>query len=309
MAAQKIEFRLYRLPLRQPLKLARGPVLTHREGVLLRVLSENGQIGFGDAAPLPGWSTESLQDVCHALERGELDAPLPSLQFALDSAVRAWSPYRPKKSLPLSKLLIPGEPWPSPSPRSVKLKLPASLEQSLAFLQKTLPQLGPDSSLRLDANRQFTFDQALRIAEFCEGRPLEFFEEPTHEVEKLGRWPGLTPIPLAVDETLRELGPEHPACEAAQFFVIKPTLTGDWGRCLHLASLGKQAVLSSCFESDIGIRSIGELAACLPQPVAPLGLDTYSWLASRLIAPLPIHENLYAAGEPPPAVIWDELAP
>ena len=52
----------YRLPLIEPLSLAFG-TLTHREGCLLRLTAEDGTEGWGEAAPLPGYSLDTLDDV------------------------------------------------------------------------------------------------------------------------------------------------------------------------------------------------------------------------------------------------------
>lgn len=51
----------YDLPLTMPLSLATG-TFTERSGVLVHVQDEEGHEGWGDIAPLPGFSTESLED-------------------------------------------------------------------------------------------------------------------------------------------------------------------------------------------------------------------------------------------------------
>ncbi|MDE0607516.1 MAG: o-succinylbenzoate synthase [Acidimicrobiaceae bacterium] len=59
------ELRDYRLKLASPLKTAHGEV-THRNGVLFS-MSDGFHTGWGEAAPLPGWSRESLGDCRKAL--------------------------------------------------------------------------------------------------------------------------------------------------------------------------------------------------------------------------------------------------
>lgn len=56
----------YRLTFRQSLYTAAGSI-SERAGVLLRLTDELGHEGVGDAAPLPGFSDESLDDVGRAL--------------------------------------------------------------------------------------------------------------------------------------------------------------------------------------------------------------------------------------------------
>lgn len=50
----------YKLPLTAPLKFPMRH-LYRREGLLLRIASEDGSVGWGEAAPLPGFSREHLQ--------------------------------------------------------------------------------------------------------------------------------------------------------------------------------------------------------------------------------------------------------
>jgi O-succinylbenzoate synthase len=56
----------YELPLSEPLTL-KGTVLHHREGLLLRLGSEGGAVGWGEASPLPGFSRESLDEAAGQL--------------------------------------------------------------------------------------------------------------------------------------------------------------------------------------------------------------------------------------------------
>jgi o-succinylbenzoate synthase len=63
----------YRLPLSEPLML-KGPVLRHREGLLLELTGEGGVAGWGEASPLPGFSRESLDEA-----RGQLRDLAPSV--------------------------------------------------------------------------------------------------------------------------------------------------------------------------------------------------------------------------------------
>jgi O-succinylbenzoate synthase len=56
------EYRRYRLPLRFSVRTAHGP-WTEREGVLVRLEDETGATGFGEAAPIPWFGTETVDDV------------------------------------------------------------------------------------------------------------------------------------------------------------------------------------------------------------------------------------------------------
>ncbi len=67
-------FRLYRydLPLTEPLQL-KQTTLRHREGLLVELAGDGGAAGWGEAAPLPAFSRESLDEATDQL-RGLADA-------------------------------------------------------------------------------------------------------------------------------------------------------------------------------------------------------------------------------------------
>ena len=56
----------YELPLSEPLPLG-GTRLHHREGLLVELASDGGAVGWGEAAPLPGFSREGLDEVISQL--------------------------------------------------------------------------------------------------------------------------------------------------------------------------------------------------------------------------------------------------
>ena len=61
----------FRLPLTEPLTL-KGTTLQHREGLLLKLEGEEGEVGWGETSPLPGFSREDLPEA--ARELGDLAA-------------------------------------------------------------------------------------------------------------------------------------------------------------------------------------------------------------------------------------------
>lgn len=88
------QVRPYRLPLRSPLQTARG-ALEHRRGLLLRLETRGGLVGWGEAAPLPGFSTESLGEASFAmgqvlalLQAAEVPGRAAALPDFLDGLLR-----------------------------------------------------------------------------------------------------------------------------------------------------------------------------------------------------------------------------
>ncbi len=106
------------------------PAGDERDAVLLRVMDEDGVVGWGEASPLPGYSTDALDDVERALDewalrwgRGEIDtgaggpalpalelpaeldfADLPSARCAIDTAMLDLAARR--LGVPLHALLL-----------------------------------------------------------------------------------------------------------------------------------------------------------------------------------------------------------
>ena len=69
--------------------------------------------------------------------------------------------------------------------------------------------------------------------------------------------------------------------------VLKPTILGGIERAMQFArkakSLGLAAVISSSFESSLGILTLAHLAAAISGKDTPVGLDTLSWLEHDLL--------------------------
>lgn len=110
MRIERITIYRYTLPLRTPLPGVPGG-MTHRSGCLIAIADRRGHVGWGDAAPLPGFSQESVDAVVvqaqtlAAALRGEAVPGdvvpvddgfarwlggfdlVPSLQFAVETAV------------------------------------------------------------------------------------------------------------------------------------------------------------------------------------------------------------------------------
>src|SRR5918998_677862 len=133
MKLARFDLYRYSLPFSRPLTLG-GITLFQREGVLLRLSGDDGSEGWGETAPLPGFSGEGLVDATAQLRRlaasivgreGKqdwvdpyvefgrgLDRVAPSVRFGLELAV--WNLYGDSSGRSLAALM-------APSPRSVVL--------------------------------------------------------------------------------------------------------------------------------------------------------------------------------------------
>ncbi|KAA3631385.1 MAG: hypothetical protein DWP97_13280, partial [Calditrichaeota bacterium] len=112
--------------------------------------------------------------------------------------------------------------------------------------------------------------------------------EPFQSKEELQRYvnTGEGDIPIALDETLREIEPDelnkYKVCAAV---VLKPALLG-YANAIQFAktalSYNMKPVISSSFESSIGTYILASIAAVIDDSI-PVGLETISWFASDII--------------------------
>ena len=276
----------FTIPLNRPLVL-KGQTYTTRDGVLLE---RDGD--WAEASPLPGFSSESVEDVIAALRDQSSDAEKnpASLAFAL-SALQ--TPIVGRLEVPLNLLLMGDRDRVLASAKSVtvsdcdavKLKVGrGELAADIQLVRQVRELLPERVRLRLDANQAWELEQACRFADALEGVELEYIEEPLRDPNQLEELFARTGIRYALDETLLGTGSEtllekwpHTAA-----LICKPTLLGGRSAIESLMATGKLLVFSSAFESGIGIARIMQLAAEF-SPEIPAGLDTLDWMTECLL--------------------------
>ncbi len=92
----QFEFRTYQRKFKRPLRTSHG-IWDIRSGIILRVVGENGRIGWGEIAPLSWFGSESFEqalDFCHQLPANlssemifAISPELPACQFGFESAL------------------------------------------------------------------------------------------------------------------------------------------------------------------------------------------------------------------------------
>jgi o-succinylbenzoate synthase len=174
--------------------------------------------------------------------------------------------------------------------KAVKLKVgQRPFSEDILLTLKVRKLIGDNVTLRLDANRAWSVEDTFIFARGVADCRIDYIEEPVHDYKMLVsicNKSGLPPV--AMDESLRELTPETlrplPNLKA---IVLKPTLLG-FERSMHFGrkatSMGITSVVSSAFETGLGLTALAELAACLNTTDVPVGLDTLDWFAQDLLA-------------------------
>ena len=320
----------YRLPLARSLVI-RGSEQQQREGAILVIQSASGAFGFGDIAPLPGVSDESVSQSVRAVrsvverlkgvsldadlilgKRYDPDRALPaSARFALESAVLGWMAMESGMSLrhvlgddvrdmvsvnglldgDAEVCLHEAKAAVEVGYQSLKIKVARRDLREEAKMVRSISSILPGGvSMRLDANRGWLREEVNEFVQLITDVKIEYLEEPVRNPDELPDLIESGMIPVALDETLVERGvmalDEHPGMVAA---VIKPSIQGGLVDALELSrqavGAGIRPVISSLFESGIGIRALAELAASTGKADTSHGLDTLKWFVQDVADP------------------------
>ena len=270
------------LPLVAPLVTSRGPIVS-RDVVVVALGDERGQVAHGEAAPLPGLSHETIEEVQGSLQwavstilpgavlrRAEdvtalLDVlPLaPSARHALDQALLGLLARR--RGVSLAQLLHPGPRGRVPvhtlvtgpedarkavaeGARCLKVKVGARTLEEDREKVAAIRAVAPASILlRLDPNGAWTPSQALQALHKLAGFGLQCVEQPVArgDAAVLAAVRRASPVPIAADESVHDLDDLDAVIGegAADAVVIKPMLAGGPTRAIALAKRAAAAGL------------------------------------------------------------------
>lgn len=274
----------------------------------LRWEDHKGRTGWGEIAPLPGRSRETLEEAVRQVKtekQGILSLNLdssstqdlmqwrewfPSVAFALESAFlqmhAPWShPFRVATSALLmgTKQEIEAQ-MPSIQGASiVKIKLAKLL---LPEARELIEKLAFRYILRLDANQTWSKADIRNLVEIIPTERIQYFEEPFSSFEDLD---GPFPCSMAMDESCTESYLHNPSllerflAKGVQWIIYKPSLHGGLSRGRKVFDWAKErgvrVILGSSFESPVGIACIGDLARRLGSQEV-LGLGTLPFISS-----------------------------
>ena len=325
IAEAGVERRLLRY--HSPIVTAHGTV-EDRWTVLLTLVDEDGNIGMGEAAPLAGFTSDTVEAAESALRGWAADEtsdgnPPASVtaRAAIDSALldlgariagttvhRLLAPESPDR-LAVSALATGG------SPAAIATSAAAAVEAGHATIKVKVgthgihgdvdrvsavrSRIGPDVRLRLDANGAWGVGEALRHLDRLAAFDIEFVEEPVAGLDDLAEVRLSSPIPTAVDESARTVDDVSRAVEmgAADLVVLKPSAIGGPLEAARAAAIvrsaGLDVVVTSLMEGSVGIRAAAHLASAIGALNPAPGLATASLLAVDVDTPcLPVHGEL-----------------
>lgn len=293
MRIAKVEVIPYALPFREPYVTARGR-LEQREMVLLRLRSDEGLVGLGEAVPLSLRGGRGLADVVAELERlGERDsldeatlqgdalhlsapARCAALTALLDlrgrtAAATGSAARADAEPVQCNATLSAGEPvtvaaeasrWAADGFDTFKLKL--GTDDDFGQVLAVREAVGPRARIRIDANAAWDVDTAKRVLKALEPLEVELAEQPVATLEEAVEVAASTSIPIAGDESIetRADAARAQAMRACSLTGIKLSKVGGPEAAIEIAEV-LPAYISSALDGPVGIAAAVQVAQTL----------------------------------------------
>ncbi len=285
----------YALPFREPYVTARGR-LERREMVLLRLCSDEGLTGLGEAVPLALRGGTALAQIVEELERlgeresldeaaltGEAAALSPPARCAALTALMdlrgrraaAEGPPSSAGSPPVlcNATLIAGEPaavaedamrWFADGFSTFKLKLGAG--DDVGQVRAVREAIGPNARIRVDANAAWDVETAKQTLAALEPLGVELAEQPVATLEEAVEVAGATSIPIAGDESVgsRADAERAIAMGACGLAGLKLSKVGGPEAAIEIAEI-LPSFLSSALDGPVGIAAAAQVAQTLSE--------------------------------------------
>lgn len=289
--SRQIIVKPYQRAFRRPLRTARGEWAI-REGFLLRV-EQDGQIGYGEVAPLPEFGSETVEQA-RAFLRQLVNEPgltvpedLPCCAFGLSAAGSPAS--APPRDYAVSALLPAGAAAlrlvldkVADGYRSFKWKIGVEpMVKEITMARSLIESLSGGAKVSFDANASLTSSELEQWLELLAAFPeqVEYMEQPLAcgQEDAMAKYMASSGVAIALDESLNAPDGARwlvPGAWAGPL-VVKAPLMGEVSALTgKLAPLAGQVVLSSVFETGIGLENCLHLADSLPELCRLIGFDT-----------------------------------
>jgi o-succinylbenzoate synthase len=290
---ESVEVIPYALPFLEPYVTARGQ-LDQREMVLLRLRSEDGLTGLGEAVPLALRGGTALAEVVAELElfdrlepinEGELESTASLSAPARCAAATALLDLRSRRAaaegkssldagpspVPCNATLVAGEPsavavdalrWAELGFSTFKLKLGAG--DDVGRVRAVREAVGPRAKIRVDANAAWDVETAKRILVELESFEIELAEQPVATLSELAKVTSATSIPVAGDESIEACADAEEAIRlgACDLAGLKLSKVGGPEAAIEIAEV-MPSFVSSALDGPVGIAAAAQVAQTL----------------------------------------------
>ncbi len=180
--------------------------------------------------------------------------------------------------------------------RTVKLKVGGDPRTALHTVAAVRDAVGPNVTLRCDANRSWGYHEAVQFLDGCQAYAVALCEEPLadpgRDYSLLAALRQSSPVPLAVDESTRDVETLERVitARAADTVVIKPMASGLAGALAMLArarAADLPVIVTTTFDLAPGTALALHLAALAGTPAPACGLATIDLVENPVGSGLP----------------------
>ncbi len=261
----ELSFKPYKRKLKTPIKMSRG-VISERLGVVIRIGDD-----FAEALIMDYFGTETLEQSLGFLKSlpKQIDKniignlPYYSTHYSTMSAIESVFISKDlnfvRPNMQLTKLLPAGDlavlkikEYYSLGFRSFKWKI-GIYENEKEVLEQLLNY--KDIKIRLDANAGLSLNKAKKWLEFCEGRAIEFIEQPL-AINKFNEMLSLSKefkTKIALDESVSRFEDLSKVEDWDGYVVVKPLRLGSYQEFLEWREKSDMKIVySSALESTFG---------------------------------------------------------
>jgi O-succinylbenzoate synthase len=286
-----LQYRLYRRRFVSPVRFGLN-LQDFRQGIILRLECESGEVAFAEVAPVEVFGSESVEKSAMILKshhgvirRSDIEAfdhlEYPCTAYALQDALeqidgQMHPSVKDSESVPsevqtavlttIDQLQLNVAKQKKRTPLSWKLKIDGSeaaeFESYVDRLKAVILELDSESRLRLDANESLSQKQAVKLLEDLEpyAEKIEFIEQPLDRLclEELNELKMGTSINIALDESVGIIRNQYSGIDFTigdWIWILKPSL-GDMRVAGALSIPSKNRVISSVFETAIGFSRL-----------------------------------------------------
>ncbi|MDX6608114.1 MAG: o-succinylbenzoate synthase [Solirubrobacterales bacterium] len=318
MKIADVEVVPYALPFREPYVTARGRI-DRREMVLLRLRTDDGLVGLGEAVPLSMRGGAGLAQVVEELERlrerdaldeetlrGDAVVLSPPARCAALTALLDLRGRRaaeegttsPAGSGPIecNATLVAADPaavavdataWAEEGFETFKLKLGAGDDFGQVYAVREA--VGPRARIRVDANAAWNVENAKRMLGALEPLEVELAEQPVATLEEAAEVAASTSIPIAGDESIQSRADAERAVTmgACSLTGVKLSKVGGPEMAIEIAEV-LPTYISSALDGPVGIAAAAQVAQTLSAsadariPSLAHGLATQRLFASTI---------------------------
>lgn len=283
-----------------------------RSGLLLRVETDDGLVGFGETAPIPGVDGPGLEAIAVDIDKwvssapgtdldaalADLDTSNPLARFAIHTALIDLQSQRKGTSaatflhsealdsVRVNGLVTEANPAAVHSRTAelvasgmdaIKLKVGAGDPATdVTRIIAASEAGGPEVALRLDANRAWNQETAEKVLGRVGRHRIDFLEDPTYDVSTYMAIQENTGVAIALDMPITSTPAEMADEASVGTVVVKPAAVGGIDRILQLAQdrPDLRIVVSSSIDREIGLAAAVHCAAALANKDEAHGVAT-----------------------------------